>query len=480
VARKTLNMNIKNSKFSQWIPPWMMIGVVIILLPIFTFITIKNINQEQTNYKYLMIEKGMAAIRAFGAGSIAGMMHMQWGEKERLKLISEIVKQSEKLSYLLITDTKGRIIAHNDPLKIGTSHFHSLDFANSLTRKAGWHIRKLNDGKEVFEVFRRLPHSVSSCFDDECKLTFPHMMGPKKRRIINKDDKIMFAGFDIKSIKSAKSLAAKRAIIMGSALLFMSLSGIIMLLFVLSKKLNEINILRKEVAKNQRLVSIGKLAAGVAHEIRNPLSSVKGFATYFKDKEKASPQDKEIADIMINEVNRLNRVVSQLLEFSTPVKLLKNRENLRQIIKNSLKLVGKRAKDALIKIEIKIDDDKNLESIAIDKDKISQALLNLYLNALDAMKNAIKQEGALSVSLKYDKEKNSVKVIVSDTGEGISDENLPHIFDPYFSTKPTGSGIGLANVHNIIKAHNGTIDVESRKEYGTKFIITLPNKAMAL
>ena len=89
-------------------------------------------------------------------------------------------------------------------------------------------------------------------------------------------------------------------------------------------------------------------------------------------------------------------------------------------------------------------------------------------------------KGRIFVSLKYDKEKNSVKVIVSDTGEGISDENLPHIFDPYFSTKPTGSGIGLANVHNIIKAHNGTIDVESRKEYGTKFIITLPNKAMAL
>ncbi len=469
------NIMAENGKFKESIPSWVIAGVVIILLPIFAFITIKSINQQQTNYTHLMLEKGIAAIRAFEAGSITGMNHMRWGDEQRNKLLSEIMKQFDDIAYILITDRNGEIVADTNLSEIGNNHFKKSDFPLFKKwdgRNIGWEITTLHNGKKIFEVIKKLH---PACYDPECSSSMEsnerwrdwRHMGRKYGNPDIDNEKIIFVGFDISSINSEKHTAMKRAIITGIGMLFTAIAGMVTLLFILSKKLSEINELRKKIDENHRLVAIGKLAAGVAHEIRNPLSSIKGFATYFKDKDTASPKDKEISTIMINEVNRLNRAVSQLLEFSTPVTLFKQPEHLEYIIQNSLKLIENQANENNIKIETKIE--KDLNNIMIDKDKISQALLNLYLNSIEAMKDG----GVLKVECDMLKNRKNVEIIVSDTGEGISEADMPHIFDPYFSTKPTGTGIGLGNVHNIIKAHNGDIKVKSEKNKGTDFIITL-------
>ena len=237
---------------------------------------------------------------------------------------------------------------------------------------------------------------------------------------------------------------------------------------LLFKDLTEVQALRREVARSQRLASVGRLAAGVAHEIRNPLSSIKGFATYFKEKYPDRPQDQQTANIMIQEVDRLNRVVGQLLELARPIAVKKQRISLQALLKDALKLIEDRA--AAKGISVQTQNNADMDSAWGDPDRINQILLNLYLNAVDSMESG----GELKVVLSSDAKDSKIDIKVSDSGCGIRPEHLSKIFDPYFTTKSTGTGLGLAIAHNIVEALGGKITVESQMGIGTTFTVTLP------
>ncbi len=236
---------------------------------------------------------------------------------------------------------------------------------------------------------------------------------------------------------------------------------------LLFRDLTEVKRLRKEVDRSQRMASLGRLAAGVAHEIRNPLSSIKGFATYFKERYRDIPDDQKIADIMIQEVERLNRVIGQLLDFARPMKLDKKPASLAQLIDHSVKMIEKRAQNQGVVISYALPDDDMM--ILVDADRINQVLLNLYLNALESMEGG----GSLSIRVDFDESQRLV-FAVSDTGGGIDGGNIAKIFDPYFTTKSSGTGLGLAIVHQIIEHHDGAIHVESTPGKGTTVVFTLP------
>jgi two-component system sensor histidine kinase HydH len=235
------------------------------------------------------------------------------------------------------------------------------------------------------------------------------------------------------------------------------------------RDLGEVRRLQGEIRRKEKLAAIGGLAAGVAHEIRNPLSSIKGIASYFKNKFDENSDDEEMAGVMIEEVERLNRVISELLEFARPTDLKRKTTDLTSLIKHSVRLIEKEASDK--NIEIKLDLSQQPLSAEIDSDRFSQCLLNLYLNSIQAME----KDGKLSIrdSLTDD---NLIVIEIRDTGPGIRAENLNKIFDPYYTTKTKGTGLGLAIVHKIIDAHNGDIRVRSVPGQGTAFIISLPAK----
>jgi len=237
---------------------------------------------------------------------------------------------------------------------------------------------------------------------------------------------------------------------------------------LLFKDLSEVHSLRKEIARNQRLASVGRLAAGVSHELRNPLSSIKGFATYFKERYTDKPEDQHISNIMIQEVDRLNRVVGQLHEFARPITIFKKPVQIRPFIEDSLKLIERQALENHIRIETDLTAD--IDEMLVDPDRMNQVLLNLYLNAIEAMEAG----GSLRVTLLKNLEKVCVEIRVTDTGAGIDKENLAHIFDPYFTTKVSGTGLGLAIAHNIIEGHQGEIIVESQLDRGTTVTLLLP------
>ena len=235
------------------------------------------------------------------------------------------------------------------------------------------------------------------------------------------------------------------------------------------RDLGEVRRLQGEIRRKEKLAAIGGLAAGVAHEIRNPLSSIKGIATYFKNKFDEDSSDKEMAGVMIQEVDRLNRVISELLEFARPPEIKLKKTDVNSLIEHSVRLIEKEASSK--DIAIKLDLSQQPLPAEIDSDRFSQCLLNLYLNSLQAMEKG----GQLSIkdSLTDD---SHIIIEIKDTGSGIKAENLNKIFDPYYTTKTKGTGLGLAIVHKIIEAHNGNIKVRSAPGQGTTFIIGIPAK----
>jgi two-component system, NtrC family, sensor histidine kinase HydH len=241
-------------------------------------------------------------------------------------------------------------------------------------------------------------------------------------------------------------------------------SGFMLLL----KDVSEIHRLKKEVARSQHLAALGRMAAGVAHEIRNPLSSIKGFATYFRERYQAVPKDLKIADIMIAETERLNRSVGQLLELAKPVRLQRRRTDTSALINDAIRLSEPQATAKKITIHATVADD--VQECVVDRDRLLQVLLNLNLNAIEAMPAG----GRLSIHCDRTPDNGYIRLSVTDNGPGIPADHLSRIFDPYFTTRPAGSGLGLAIVHNIVEAHQGKIDVESREDEGSRFTITLP------
>ncbi len=231
--------------------------------------------------------------------------------------------------------------------------------------------------------------------------------------------------------------------------------------------LTEFKAMKKEVDRNRRLAAVGKLAAGVAHEIRNPLSSIKGFATWFFERYEDIPEDREVAGIMIQEVERLNRAVTQLLEFARPVPVVKKRVNIKEMIDHSLRLIAPDLKKQQIAMKTLFETDTVW--LNTDPDRVNQILLNLYLNSLQAMDN----RGTLSVTVTNARGRSGIVIGVADTGRGISPGDLDKIFDPYFTTRSTGTGLGLAMVYRAVEALGGDIWVESSPGGGARFFIQL-------
>ena len=579
--------NLLTNRFWAGIPPWVLIGAVLVLVPIFSFMTIENINRQKENSERLLKEKAAALIRSFEAGTRTGMAG-RWDGFQLQKLLMETARQPD-IVHLIVTDDSGLIMASSDPEQIGNTHGKDLNLAAiSSSSESFWRILPENHGKKTFEFYRRFtPTRLPGGFNrgrmkgDTPPPPLPPVMllptdGPSISRII-------FIGLDMDSIEEARHADAMHTVVMGIILLFIGFSGVMMLFLaqnfrmtraslsrikafsdtlvenmpiglialdtslvvtsfnqvadrvlnlsavhasgkmasdvlpqmflelishpdietravereivchtakkarlplqvsaarlqdetgkflgyvLLFKDLSEVQALQKALARSQRLASIGSLAAGVAHEIRNPLSSIKGFATYFRERYSHIPQDQEVSSIMIQEVDRLNRVVSQLLAFAKPVTITKQPISISDVIHKTLKLMVQQSTDRQIDIETNIQ--PGLPLIPMDPDQMSQVLLNLLLNSVEAMASG----GRIVISATLDQDRLILQI--SDNGSGISETDLSQIFDLYFTTRASGTGLGLAIVHNIVEAHDGDIKVESQAGKGTTVTIRLP------
>ncbi len=240
------------------------------------------------------------------------------------------------------------------------------------------------------------------------------------------------------------------------------ISGAIMVLTDLSS----VKELEEKVRRSDRLASLGTMAAGMAHEIRNPLSSVKTFIQLLPRKFSDPEFRVNFSQIAAEEVEKINTMITRLLDFARPRPLKLQPVNATQAIDEILLLLNNDLNKNQVEVKRLYEGDAS--DILVDKEQIKQVLLNLILNSIQAMHPG----GELKVMTRPGDGK--MTVTISDTGCGIKPENLQRIFDPFFSTKTSGSGLGLAIVHRIIEEHRGTIDVRSEEGKGTEFVIELP------
>ena len=233
-------------------------------------------------------------------------------------------------------------------------------------------------------------------------------------------------------------------------------------------QINEENIkLREELQETERLKAIATLAAGMAHAIKNPLTSIKTFTEYLPKKKDNPEFIRKFHDIVGGEVNRINNIVKQLLEFSKPRELQLKESVINDLLDDTLNLLN----NDLLKHNIKIEKHYfPLSSVRIDPSQIRQVFLNLFLNAIDSMKNG----GTITIRTCTNKQDEMISIHIEDTGSGIDGKDLKYIFDPFFSKKDSGTGLGLSVVHGIVKKHGGKITAESAPGKGTSFDILLP------
>ena len=224
----------------------------------------------------------------------------------------------------------------------------------------------------------------------------------------------------------------------------------------------------QEILWAEKLSMTGKIARSIAHEVRNPLTNLSLALEQLKDE---IPEEVEDADLYFNIIQRnaerIGTLVTELLDSSKPKSLQLKEQSLNEVVKESLKLVKDRLK--LQSMKLKQSYDKSLPPIALDQDQIKIALLNIFINAIEAMKP---KEGQLMISTF--REGSSVILEVSDNGKGIPKENIGKLFEPFFTAKKGGMGLGLTTFQNIIQSHLGKVRVTSELGKGTTFIINFP------
>jgi len=245
---------------------------------------------------------------------------------------------------------------------------------------------------------------------------------------------------------------------------------------VLLKDFSSTKKLEHSLRRLDRLASAGTLSAGMAHEIRNALVAVKTFIDLLLEKNK----DDDLAEIVGHEMGRMVSMVSQILKFAVPAQPVFSAVSVHRIIERTLLLAEHRVEGRQIAFERQFLAEKDV--LEGDSHQLEQAFVNLLLNAVEA----INGNGALTVAteliadgegqMREGEPRRWMRIRISDTGAGITAENMERLFEPFFTTKQNGTGLGLAVTRRIIEEHNGSIQVESQPGKGTTFTLLLPTK----
>ena len=223
-----------------------------------------------------------------------------------------------------------------------------------------------------------------------------------------------------------------------------------------------------EIGRIRRLADIGQLAAKMAHEVRNPLSSIKGAAQLMQTEYSDLTSLSEFLDIIVNEVNALNLITTDLLDFARPMKLDLEYVDLHNLVARTLQFLESELSDHGVTVEIEAE--MPIPDIEVDQKQMGQVVRNIALNAMHAMDGG----GCFRVSIRDGVERDTVEIVFADTGLGIPEEKLDEVFQPFFTTKTKGTGLGLSIVQKIVENHAGKIEVASRAGVGTSFTVTLP------
>ncbi|MCX7817455.1 MAG: ATP-binding protein [Syntrophales bacterium] len=230
------------------------------------------------------------------------------------------------------------------------------------------------------------------------------------------------------------------------------------------------------IRRMDRLSSLGQLSAGIAHEIRNPLAGINLNLQMLAKKAIGDSQVLELINDSLRGIERINRLVKNVLDFARPAAPQSRRSYIDNIIKETVHVLEPQCANRGIQVEVDLP--VSIPAMVFDEDQIRQVLLNILINAVESMPS---DGGKITISGSVEnqggKHGKKFRLVIIDNGSGIRREHLPKIFDPFFTTKPDGTGLGLSIVHKILEQHNATIEVESAVGRGTKFTLIFPMEA---
>jgi two-component system sensor histidine kinase PilS (NtrC family) len=233
--------------------------------------------------------------------------------------------------------------------------------------------------------------------------------------------------------------------------------------------LTELRRMEQQVRRTERLAVIGGLAAGVAHEIRNPLASISGSIELLRSSPTESDETGALMDIVTREIDRLNELITELLDYTNPRPPTKVALDLAEVVRGTAGAFSKDRDFADVALAVDIAAPGGQLEVDADPEKLRQVMWNLLRNAAQAA-----MEGGGSVEVRVSLAGERAIVEVADDGQGIASEDIDRIFDPFFTTKEHGTGLGLAIVHNIVLEHRGSISARRRPRGGTVFRLELP------
>jgi PAS domain S-box-containing protein len=321
--------------------------------------------------------------------------------------------------------------------------------------RAGERILEYGTGELVGRPFnilnlREKPSAVQSLIDS------PEEMDTRKEGWLRKKTGVEFpAGFTINDHLNVKGEKIGRIVIF--------------------RDLTKVYRMQEEILRMDRLVSLGKLASGIAHELRNPLAGIKTTAQALGEELSENDPKREYLTRITKEIDRLNDLLKTFFSFAKPQNLNLVHCHIKEIVNEITPFLIKEIADQGIRFVEAYH--PHLPRVRVDKNQIHQVILNLFLNAIQAMPNGgvLKIEAIPSASRSlYGFQQNFTRLIVSDTGKGIPPDLINKIFDPFFTTRPKGIGLGLSIAYQIVKKHGGMIKVESEWGQGTAFEFTLP------
>jgi signal transduction histidine kinase len=357
--------------------------------------------------------------------------------------IEDLGRQSDS-EFVSFLDSDLNVVAHTDPRRIGQQEKEPLVMKAKVDRQLFSQIIDDGGGKRYLEIVK--PVAL-----DEANLGF------------------LKIGLSLGSMELAWRNSLRAVVILGIAILAAGILGMAAIFHNQHSHMQEVKALEVEVLHRERLSALGNLAAAVAHEVRNPLNSISmGLQRLKMEFQPDEDRDEysHLTELLLGEARRINSIVEQFLSLARPIEIKAEALPLQEILKELAALQEEHARESNVRIQVITA--PNLPPLTADPSHLTQVLLNLMLNGIQAMPHG----GTLTLEAKTSN--GNFLIAVTDTGSGISAENLRRIFEPYFTTKTKGTGLGLAISRRIIESHGGTISARSDGGQGSRFEISLP------
>lgn len=361
------------------------------------------------------------------------------------RAISDIGLREGILS-VSVQDLSFNIVANSDATLIGSTEEDSFLKSALQGKRVLFRHDQLSQGNEIFEVVK--PFS----FKDKT-------MG------------LIRIGYTPEEIQPVLSQIKKNVFLSIFFFLILGISAITLIGVNQNRHLKKMKEMEDRIHLAERLSSLGHLAAGVAHEIRNPLNAIgmglQRLKREFLPREEANREEYiSFTELILKEIRRVNEIIEQFLTLSRPFQLNLKKSSLQELLGHLVTLFQEEASSLGIRLQADVPSD--LPPLILDPEKLTQAFINIMKNAIQAME----RKGTLRVEARFLNDK--AEVTFSDSGPGIPPEQMEKIFDYYYTTKEKGVGLGLPIAHRIIEAHGGQMNIESRVGSGTKVIVTLP------